>query len=42
MLTVLQNGDLGFYNTDSIQQTLTYNVTSNKTGFVSAKFLNGQ
>jgi hypothetical protein len=42
MLTVLQNGDLGFYQTDKIEQTLTLNTTSNKTGFISAKFMNGQ
>lgn len=41
MLFVLQNGDLGFYQTDKIEQTLTYNVTSNKTGFISARFING-
>ena len=39
---MIQNGDLGFYHTDKIEQTLTFNNTSNKTGFISARFINGQ
>lgn len=40
-LTILQNGDKGFYFTNGIMQNLTYNVTNNKTGFLGAKWING-
>ena len=41
MLTILQNGDKGLYHSWGIQQIATYNTTNNKTGFVSAKWMNG-
>ncbi len=41
MLVLIQNGDKGFYHTWGIQQVVTFNTTNNKTGFVSAKWING-
>lgn len=41
MLTILQNGDKAFYHTWGIQQNVTFNTTSNKTGFISARMANG-
>lgn len=41
MLTLVQNGDKGFYHAWGIQQTVTFNTTNNKTGFISARMANG-
>lgn len=42
MLTLIQNGDKGFYHAWGIQQFVTFNTTNNKTGFISAKMANGE
>ena len=42
MLTILQNGQLGFYHTCGLQQTVTYNTSSKTKGFISAQFADGK
>lgn len=41
MLALIQNGDKGFYHTWGIQQSVTFNTTNNKTGYISAKWMDG-
>ena len=41
MLKTIQNGDKGFYYAWGLKQYVTYNTTSNKTGFIDAKMADG-